>query len=323
MKSACYPLALLLIISLSLSAEELPANVSPTQPLKAGHTVETSPLQDVPSMATDQPPLQVELPPVDVSVLNTPPQQAATSVAPQTLQVKPGINELMPIAVGHLNRLVTPFDNPVVTTTSQATTSTKGKIVYVATADETPVTLYITPGDNQDIALSLTLIPKRIPAREIRLSLDQETYKRLTQWQRQSTTSSDKPANQEQDYITTLKQLFRDLGLQKTPAGFSLRDPSQTEQIHCHQDRVRIRTGQLLEGQDLLIFVGVARNTGVTPIEFDERACASTQDEVLAVAAWPKVVLGPGESTELYVAVRRKDEAAITLRPSLLNGRMP
>jgi conjugal transfer pilus assembly protein TraK len=323
MKSACYPLALLLIISLSISAQELPANASPTQPFKAGNPVETAPLQDVPSMATDQPPLQVELPPVDASVLNMPPQQPATFVAPQTLQVKPGINELMPIAVGHLNRLVTPFDNPVVTTTSQATTSTKGKIVYVATADETPVTLYITPGDNQDIALSLTLIPKRIPAREIHLSLDQETYKRLTQWQQKTKDSSGQSVNQEQDYITTLKQLFRDLGLQKTPAGFSLRDPSQTEQIQCHQDRVRIRTGQLLEGQDLLIFVGVARNTGVTPIEFDERACASTQDEVLAVAAWPKVVLGPGESTELYVAVRRKDEAAITVRPSLLNGRMP
>jgi conjugal transfer pilus assembly protein TraK len=323
MKLACYPLALLLIISLSLSAEELPANGLTAPPPKDKQVLETTLLPDLPATVTDQPPLQVELPPVDASILNTPPQQATTSVAPQTLQVKPGINELMPIAVGHLNRLVTPFDNPVVTTTSQATTSTQGKIVYVATADETPVTLYITPGDNQDIALSLTLIPKRIPAREIHLSLDQETYKRLTQWQRQNTTSSNKHVNQEQDYITTLKQLFRDLGLQKTPAGFSLRDPSQSEQIHCHQDRLQIRTGQLLEGQDLLILVGVARNTGVTLIEFDERACASTQDEVLAVAAWPKMVLGPGESTELYVAVRRKDEAATTVRPSLLNGRMP
>lgn len=323
MKSACYPLVLLLSVSLSISAQELPANGLPAPTHKDKKAMETLPLEDLPNMVTDQPPLQVELPPVDASVLNLPPQQAATSVATQTLQVKPGINELMPIAVGHLNRLVTPFDNPVVTTTSQATTSTKGKIVYVATADETPVTLYITPGDNQDIALSLTLIPKRIPAREIHLSLDQETYKRLIQWQRQSATSSGQPANQEQSYITTLKQLFRDLGLQKTPAGYSLRDPSQSEQIHCHQDRVRIHTGQLLEGQELLIFVGVARNTGVTPIEFDERACASIQDEVLAVAAWPKVVLGPGESTELYVAVRRKDEAAITVRPSLLNGRMP
>ena len=77
--------------------------------------------------------MQIELPPVDASVLKAAEQQA-TSVAPQQIQIKPGINELMPIAVGHLNRLVTPFDNPVVTTTSQATTSTKGKIVYVATS---------------------------------------------------------------------------------------------------------------------------------------------------------------------------------------------
>jgi len=69
--------------------------------------------------------------------------------------------------------------------------------------------------------------------------------------------------------------------------------------------------------------VGVARNTGVTSIEFDERSCATGKDEVLAVAAWPKVVLRPGESTELYVAVRRSAEQAATLRPSLLNRSMP
>jgi conjugal transfer pilus assembly protein TraK len=296
MKRACRPFALLLAISTPLSAEELPATVLP-------------------------PPQQVELPPVDASVLKAAKQQAS-SVAPQQLQVKPGINELIPIAIGHLNRLVTPFDNPVVTTTSQATTSSKGKIVYVATADETPVTLYITPGDNQDIALSLTLIPKHIPAREIHLSLDKDTYKVLTKLQQQA-TSSGKSVDKEQDYITTLKKLFRDLGLQKTPPGFSLRDPGKTEHIRCQQDRVQIRTGQLLEGQDLVILVGVARNTGTTSIEFDERACATTENEVLAVAVWPKVVLGPNESTELYVAVRRSTEQTTTLRPSLLNRSVP
>ena len=296
MKRACRPFALLLAISTPVSAEEVPATVLP-------------------------PPQQVELPPVDASILKAAKQQAS-SVAPQQLQVKPGINELIPIAIGHLNRLVTPFDNPVVTTTSQATTSSKGKIVYVATADETPVTLYITPGDNQDIALSLTLIPKHIPAREIHLSLDKDTYKVLTKLQQQA-TSSGKSVDKEQDYITTLKKLFRDLGLQKTPPGFSLRDPGKTEHIRCQQDRVQIRTGQLLEGQDLVILVGVARNNGTTSIEFDERACATTENEVLAVAVWPKVVLGPNESTELYVAIRRSAEQATTLRPSLLNRSAP
>ena len=69
--------------------------------------------------------------------------------------------------------------------------------------------------------------------------------------------------------------------------------------------------------------MGVARNTGVTSIEFDERACATGNAEVLAVAAWPKVVLRPGEATELYVVVRRSAEQAATLRPSLLDRSVP
>jgi len=319
MKRTCHPFVLLLTLSTHLSAQELPANGLPVVPPAASNALEAMPLVDLPNSVNVP---QVELPPVDANVLKAANQQT-TSVAPQLLQVKPGINELIPIAVGHLNRLVTPFDNPVVTTTSQATTSTKGKIVYVATPDETPVTVYITPGDNQDIALSLTLIPKRIPAREIHLGLDKDTYKVLTKLQQQSTSATGKAADKEQAYITTLKQLFRDLGLQKTPPGFSLRDPGHSESIHCHPDRLHISTGQLLEGQELLILVGVARNTGVTSIEFDERACATGNAEVLAVAAWPKVVLRPGEATELYVVVRRSAEQAATLRPSLLDRSVP
>jgi conjugal transfer pilus assembly protein TraK len=320
MKRPFLSCCLLLTVSTALSAEKLPVTVLPPATTVANLL---PPSADAMDQTTD---LGIELPPVDASVLQAANRQAAatstTSVAPQHIQVKPGINELMPIAVGHLNRLVTPFEHPVVTTTSQATTSTKGKIVYVATADETPVTLYITPGDNQDIALSLTLIPKRIPAREIHLSLDLDSYKLLSKLQ-SSSNSSGNIGDQQQAYITQMKTLFRDLGLQKTPAGYSLRDPSQSELIRCLQDRVQIKTGQVLEGHDMLILVGLARNTGIQPLEFDERSCATTKDEVLAVAAWPKVILGQNEYTELYVAVRQAPEASSALRPSLINGSQP
>jgi conjugal transfer pilus assembly protein TraK len=307
------------------AADDLPVTVLPPVTSVAEES-SSSPSQPV---VPSQPDLGIELPPVDASVLKAAKQQAAasnaasaTSIGPQHIAVKPGINELMPIAVGHLNRLVTPFEHPVVTTTSQATTSTKGKIVYVATADETPVTLYITPGDNQDIALSLTLIPKRIPAREIHLDLDKESYQLLNQWQRTDGTS--RPSSQqEQAYISQLKALFRDLGLQKTPAGYSLREPKLQEQIRCLQDRLQIKTGQVLEGQDRLILVGLAKNTGSEMLEFDERSCATTQQDVLAVSVWPNVVLKPQEATELYVVVRQAPEASINLRPSLLDGGQP
>ncbi|NOV30707.1 type-F conjugative transfer system secretin TraK [Methylomonas sp. ZR1] len=317
-----FPLILLfLTVSTALSADELPVTVLPPATTVAEDSSSSQPV--VPS----QPDFGIELPPVDASILKAAKQQAsasttATSIGPQHIAVKPGINELMPIAVGHLNRLVTPFEHPVVTTTSQATTSTKGKIVYVATADETPVTLYITPGDNQDIALSLTLIPKRIPAREIHLDLDKDSYQLLNQWQR-ADTANRTSGQQEQAYISQLKALFRDLGLQKTPAGYSLRDPKPQEQIRCLQDRVQIKTGQVLEGQDRLILVGLAKNIGGDMLELDERSCATTQQDVLAVSVWPNVVLKPQEATELYVVVRQSFEASSSLRPSLLSGGQP
>jgi conjugal transfer pilus assembly protein TraK len=317
-----FPLILLfLTVSTALSADELPVTVLAPATTVAEDSSSSQPV--VPS----QPDFGIELPPVDASILKAAKQQAsasttATSIGPQHIAVKPGINELMPIAVGHLNRLVTPFEHPVVTTTSQATTSTKGKIVYVATADETPVTLYITPGDNQDIALSLTLIPKRIPAREIHLDLDNGSYQLLNQWQR-SDAANRTSGQQEQAYISQLKSLFRDLGLQKTPAGYSLREPKSQEQIRCLQDRLQIKTGQVLEGRDRLILVGLAKNIGSEMLEFDERSCATSQQDVLAVSVWPNVVLKPQEATELYVVVRQSPEASVSLRPSLLGGGQP
>jgi len=325
MKRLMHPWVLLSLANGAWASDDLPVTVLPPVTTVAEES-SSSPSQPV---ASSQPDLGIELPPVDASILKAAKQQAAasnavsaTSIGPPHIAVKPGINELMPIAVGHLNRLVTPFEHPVVTTTSQATTSTKGKIVYVATADETPVTLYITPGDNQDIALSLTLIPKRIPAREIHLDLNKDSYQLLDQWQR-SDAGKPNSDQQEQAYISQLKTLFRDLGLQKTPAGYSLREPKLQEQIRCLQDRVQIKTGQVLEGQDRLILVGLAKNTGGDMLEFDERSCSTTQQDVLAISVWPNVVLKPQEATELYVVVRQAPEVSTSLRPSLLGGGQP
>jgi conjugal transfer pilus assembly protein TraK len=53
----------------------------------------------------------------------------------------------------------------------------------------------------------------------------------------------------------------------------------------------------------MVILVGVVRNTGATSIEFDERSCATHKDEVLAVAAWPKVVLGPGVNLPSFMSL--------------------
>src|SRR5438874_1991814 len=45
--------------------------------------------------------------------------------APSVLRIQPGVNQMIPVAVRHLNRLVTPFTHPNVVTTSTAHTEVR------------------------------------------------------------------------------------------------------------------------------------------------------------------------------------------------------
>jgi len=244
-----------------------------------------------------------------------------SSTTPQKLQIIPGVNEIIPVAIGHLNRIVTPFNKPEIRTVSTASTSVSGNVVYVSPPDETPVTLFITPESSEDLAISITLMPKRIPPREIQLSLNDANYKKLESVQHPTNSDGDKPSHNPQDYIAELKTTFRSLALMRTPAGYSLRDPLPNEQLQCSQASFHTQTGQTLEGRDLFILVGILQNKGPTTVEVDERACSGNNADVLAVSVWPTVMLAPGESTELYVAVRKhSDEDGSTTRPSLLTG---
>ena len=137
----------------------------------------------------------------------------------ESIRVQPGSNAVIPVAVGHLNRLVLPFEDPSIRTVNPATTQLEGHVLYVAPSDESPITLYVTPGKNEDFALSLTLSPQRIPPREIHLTLDQDAFKKL---QRLNQTQpvfvgqgGDLPpgARQSQEYISEIKDLFRALAL--------------------------------------------------------------------------------------------------------------
>ena len=95
------------------------------------------------------------------------------------INVTAGKNIVIPVASGFTNHFVTPFSDPVVISTSLSMTDgqgsgeifIRGNIVYVSTNREYPVTMFITQKDNETAAISLTLVPKKIPPREITFSL--------------------------------------------------------------------------------------------------------------------------------------------------------
>jgi conjugal transfer pilus assembly protein TraK len=237
-------------------------------------------------------------------------------ISPATqITVKPGINEILPISLGHLNRLVTPFPHPLIKTTSQAQTDTQGSIVYVATNASSPITLFVMDKSDPANAISLTLLPKRIPPVQTKLI--------LKGWE-PPIQAIDAPVAKRveagQPFVESLKTIMRALAKQKIPDGFGYKaihdDPLMPT---CIVPGIRIQPAQRLTGSRTIAFVAKATNRSRTPIDMDESGCAAPN--VLAVAAWPRHHLMPGEKTELYILVRMPEPGqGGRERPSLVGG---
>ena len=231
------------------------------------------------------------------------------------LVMTPGVNEIVAVAQNHLNRIVTPFDTPKVTTTSAANTEIRENVIYIGTNAAAPVTLYVTEENSEDVALSLTLIPKLIPPREIFLTLAKD------QQMAGYATTKAKKWEQSQPYLQTIESLFRKIALGEVPPGYNLQKSSGKPPPLCRQAGLTFdfSSGQSIVGHNLNVMVGVARNSSPHTIEVVEEMCGNWN--VAAVAAFPHNVLEPGQSTEVYVALRRQFKEEVTIkRPSLLGG---
>ena len=251
---------------------------------------------------------------------------------PVSIQMQPGINEIVPIAVVHLNRVVTPFNDPDVTTVSSAEILTRDNVVYVSTAESAPVTLFITEKESETQALSLTLVPKRIPPQEVFLNLagingqapgpsmqagtQTGAYgythgivnRKAARWERKHT------------YVDTIKKLMVSLAKKEIPRGYTM---SRLDSVgtfpppRCVQDGLLFdwSNAQALFGHRLNVTVGIAENASDRDIELLANPCF----EIAAFSSWPEVYLKPGERTEIYVVRRQNEvERVTTKRPSLL-----
>ena len=236
---------------------------------------------------------------------------ASTTRRPLRVSAEPGVNQVLVVAVGHVNRIVTPFERPQVRTASSAEVTVVKNILYVVPADDTPVTLFVTPKGDEDMALSLTLAPRKIPPVEITLDVAKRFGRRRANAKAEKWETA-------QPYVETLTQLLRALAHEEIPDGFEI-DRSSGNPISrlCRQAGVRYTTGQVIKGRNLMVLVGVAESTLSRPIELNERACST--DGVRAVAGWPAIALFPGKPIELYVAVEQQQfNQTRRERPSLL-----
>nr|WP_229655757.1 MULTISPECIES: type III secretion system outer membrane ring subunit SctC [Erwiniaceae] len=115
-----------------------------------------------------------------------------------------------------------------------------------------------------------------------------------------------------------VESAMRDLAENNIPAGFNPGGEGLGVNALCDPLRgisYDISHSQWFSNKNVQITVGLVRNTTTRPLRFDEASCRG--QDVLAVALWPKSILAPGESAEIYVAYESRGSARRT-RTSLL-----
>lgn len=244
------------------------------------------------------------------------------------LTVNPGVNKIVSIARGYPNRIVTPFSTPNVISTSLQGPGEDGScgevcirqnVVYVATDKAAPVTMYITEKGTQANAISITMIPKKIPPKEITLKLDSMGVDPGLPWANRKAEEWETS----QPYVETIRSAFRSVALGRVPSGYTMNPVPKGMVIPtCSMAGVDIdfTRGQLVTGHYLEIFVGLATNVSNHPIEFKPATCGNWN--VAAATTWPDTVIEPGQKTEIYVArrIEHHKPAQGSVRPSLLGG---
>ena len=258
----------------------------------------------------------VEIPVAPSSVMPAKSSIVASSNR-QDIKVTMGKREVIKISLGELNRFVTPFENLKIKTNSEAETTVNGNIVYLSTATESPISMFLYESGDEENAISLTLLPVSMPAADVRLSINTPkgqttmpvSVKSAEKWERQS------------DYVESLKNTMRELALGGVPKGYSYGETTKAMEIPlCEQEGVKFDflPGQIMTGKSINVFVGTVTNTSPNEIELREESCL--EPNVAGVAYWPNILLEQGQKTEVYVAVKSiSPEVVRTKRKSLVD----
>jgi len=232
------------------------------------------------------------------------------------LQVEDGTTEIVRIAKGYLNRIVTPFDAPKVLTVNAVEVQREGQAIFVATSSSQPVGIHILAEDASDPrSVSLTLIPAQIPPRSISLQWSDGVSTRSSASDRSRAQRWEQAAPYEERLLDIVSRVARG----EVPDGYTLSE--EPDALPCDFAPVQFSTGQRLMGAHLSVYILRATNSGTASVELTGHAGCDVPGVAL-VAPWPVSRLEPGAATELYVVTSdatARNSLIRTRRPSLVN----
>ncbi|WP_298128928.1 type-F conjugative transfer system secretin TraK [Ferrovum sp.] len=204
------------------------------------------------------------------------------------LRVNGDGTEIVQISDQFQNRISTPFETPKVIDSSDTEFKISGSNIFLSTPSNHPVVIYVTGSERNDPVLSLTLVPKPIPAQTIILQLDPSI----------AVQSSPKGHHEHkpETYEQHLAGLLKTLASGDTPEGFTTGNISN---IVGRKGPMIINPVSRYSNAYLDIFVYQAQNAGNPTINLSETSFY--QKGVRAVGMYPLSTLRHADKTYVYV----------------------
>ena len=212
------------------------------------------------------------------------------------VRVSSHYNEVLYVSSGFPNRISTPFAAPKLIDNSEVEWQVQGQSLYLSPKTaEKPVGIFVTGSGVNDPVVSLTLIPRNIPAQTLILQLDEDA----------SAAASIPPGESEEasGYTDRLRGILRSVVMGKTPVGFS---EGLLPVAVGRLDALLVMPEKRYSGQHLDVFKYRVENVGQEEIELAEPSFY--RDGVRAVSIYPVIKLRKGMSTSVFVL---SDKAAL------------
>lgn len=200
-------------------------------------------------------------------------------------------NEVVYVSNGFGNHFSTPFRHPMLVGNlpegyDDETIKIVGSSMYFPPV-EAPIAIFMTGNDAGDQVLSLTLMPKDIPAQTVSLMLDGG----------ESPSADRRSDATPNSYTDALVAKFRSIAMGKVPQGFS---SAKMPPTLARAGGLIIIPEERFSGSKLDIYRYRVENAGKSSLELAETGFY--EEGVRGVAIYPILTLNAGEFTYVFVA---------------------
>ncbi len=220
------------------------------------------------------------------------------------VRVSSHYNEVLYVSSGFPNRISTPFAAPKLIDNSEVEWQVQGQSLYLSPKSaEKPVGIFVTGSGVNDPVVSLTLIPRNIPAQTLILQLDEDASAAASNPPGESGEVAGEINGKASGYTDRLRGILRSIVMGKTPAGFS---EGLLPVAVGRLDALLVMPEKRYSGQHLDVFKYRVENVGQGEIELAEPSFY--RDGVRAVSIYPVIKLRKGMSTSVFVL---SDKAAL------------